>query len=440
MTPSARIKAVLEILERIHESRIPMDKAMGDYLRFRKYIGSKDRAFIAEATYVIYRHYGRLAWQLKEINQEISPRNLLLAYVYQFESPIEKYFDDTKYAADPLQDSEIEFLKILPALDTAPISVQVECPDQYKESLIQYFGENFETEMKAFLDSASLVIRVNTHLAEVEKVQKYLTDDGVPTSVGEYVPESLRVPSKTFLSKTRAFVKGWIDIQDEGSQMIALACNVKPSMQVLDYCAGAGGKTLALANRMKVKGRIVAMDTEAARLEKGRDRFKRARVSDIIEVRPLSDEKHRKWLKRQKETFDVVLTDVPCTGTGTWRRNPDMRWKLYGPSLAELLPIQADILDRVVHTVKLGGRIVYATCSILPEENEQQVEAFLKRHPDFKLMPLSEAWPEGLKLPEGCNDFMRLTPHRHATDGFFAAVFQRIKSNLKEGIKTDDDE
>ena len=299
MTPSARAKAILEILERIHTSRIPMDSTMGDYLRFRKYIGSKDRAFIAETTYAIYRHYGRLSWQLTEAKQTITPRNLWLAYLYQYESPIDRFFDDSKYAPDAITESELSFLKSLPDLSTAPLYVRVECPENYRASLEQYFGENFETEMNAFLSGASLDIRVNTHLADVEKVKKFLDADRVKTKIGEYVPECLRVEGKTFLSRTKAFVKGWIDIQDEGSQLIALACAVKPSMQVLDYCAGAGGKTLALANRMQVKGRIVAMDTEAGRLEKGKDRFRRAHVSDIIEVRPLSDERHRKWLKRQ---------------------------------------------------------------------------------------------------------------------------------------------
>lgn len=428
MTPSARAKAVLEILERIHTSRIPMDSTMGDYLRFRKYIGSKDRAYIAETTYAIYRHYGRLTWQLTEAKIDITPRALWLAYLYQFEKPIDRFFDGSKYASDPMTSDELAWLPSLPDLSKAPLYVRVECPENYRASLEQYFGSDFETEMSAFLGGASLDIRINTHLADPEKVKKFLDADGVRTKAGAYVPEALRVEGKTFLSRTKAFVKGWIDIQDEGSQMIALACNVKPSMQVLDYCAGAGGKTLALANRMQVKGRIVAMDTEAGRLEKGRERFRRAHVSDIIEVRALSDERHRKWLKRQKETFDVVLTDVPCTGTGTWRRNPDMRWKLYGPSLQDLTTIQADILDRVVGVVKVGGRLVYATCSILPEENEHQVKEFLNRHPEFRLMPLSEAWPEGLPVPAHCTDMMRLTPHRHQTDGFFAAVFEKIKS------------
>jgi 16S rRNA (cytosine967-C5)-methyltransferase len=233
------------------------------------------------------------------------------------------------------------------------------------------------------------------------------------------------VKGKAFLSKTKPFVKGWIDIQDEGSQMIAYLTGAKPGMQVLDYCAGAGGKTLALANMMQVKGRIVAMDTEAGRLAKARERFRRAHVTDIIEVRPLSDEQHRKWLKRQKGTFDVLLLDVPCTGSGTWRRNPDMRWRQYGPDLAELMQTQEEIMEKTAITVKPGGRMVYATCSLFPAENEDRVNAFLAAHPEFEAVPVQEAWPEGAAPYPGPGPYMRLSPSKSGTDGFFAAVLKR---------------
>jgi 16S rRNA (cytosine967-C5)-methyltransferase len=255
---------------------------------------------------------------------------------------------------------------------------------------------------------------VNTFLATRDEVKKSLAKDDIETADTPFSPWGLRVDGKVFLSKSKAFAKGWIDIQDEGSQLIAHMCGVKPGLQVLDFCAGAGGKTLALASAMMRKGRIVAMDTEERRLEKGKERFKRAKISDIIEVRPLTDERHRKWLRRQKETFDVVLLDVPCTGTGTWRRNPDMRWRNYGPGLEELKAVQQDILEKACGAVKKGGRLVYATCSLLPDENEEQVAAFLEKHPEFSVQP-----PDDPKLGA---PYMRLTPLRHATDGFFAAI------------------
>ena len=180
---------------------------------------------------------------------------------------------------------------------------------------------------------------------------------------------------------------------------------------------------------MNRKGRIVAMDLDEKRLEKGRDRYRKAQVADIIEVRPLSEKRHVKWLKRQEGTFDIVLTDVPCTGTGTWRRNPDMRWRTYGPTLEELTVIQAEIMDKVMHAVKPGGKFVYATCSLLREENEMQVEAFLERHPEFSPVMLSEAKhldsSVATLLQDDKTGFMRLTPRRHNTDGFFTAILRK---------------
>ncbi|PZP56940.1 MAG: RsmB/NOP family class I SAM-dependent RNA methyltransferase [Micavibrio aeruginosavorus] len=430
MTPAARIKAVLEILERLNAMRVPMDASVGDYMRFRKYIGSKDRNAIVEKSYGIMRHWARLDWHIERAGMEINPRTILIAYLALVEKDEKapEHFDGSKYGAENLSEGELKLFDELLGVEIEPAdmpaAVRVECPSDYEETLRNYFGGEFESELAAMIDPAPLTLRVNVTMAAREKVKAKLADDKVEVEETQYSPWGLRAKEKSFISKTRAFVKGWIDIQDEGSQLIALACDAKPGMQVMDYCAGAAGKTLALANAMAIKGRIVAMDTEAARLEKGRERLRRAYVTDIIEIRPLSDEKHAKWFRKQKQNFDVVLTDVPCSGTGTWRRNPDMRWRSFGPKLEELIVIQADIMDKVVHAIKPGGRLVYATCSILPEENEQQVEKFLERHPDFKLLPLAEAWPEGLKIPcEG--DVMRLTPKRHNTDGFFTAILQR---------------
>ena len=253
-------------------------------------------------------------------------------------------------------------------------------------------------------------------ISKSEKEHASLSKHGDAPDEKPYSPCGMRARDKAYLSKTKAFAKGMVEIQDEGAQMIAHVCGAKRGMQVLDFCAGGGGKTLALAAAMERKGRIVAMDMDERRLQKGKERFRKAQVADIVEVRPLSDERHRKWLRRQKETFDIVLCDVPCTGTGTWRRNPDKRWKLYGPGLEELTKTQGEILDKVAPCVKPGGKLVYATCSLLPAENENQVEEFLKRHPEFSVQPVEEK----LGAP-----FMRLTPLRHNTDGFFAAILEK---------------
>ncbi len=450
MIISARMKAVLEILERIEKSPVPMDLTIGDYMRNRRYIGSKDRADIVERVYGIIRHHARLNWALEQAKEQakeqanapdVTARLRLLAYLVLVEGKKDPqvFFDGTKYAPHEITPEEQAVFDRLPqSLDAAPDTVRCECPPDYAGSLQAYFGDDLVPEMEAMCHGATLDLRINEVAGDRATIKASLEKDGIITTETPYSPWGLRVKGKVFLSEAKAFRAGQIEIQDEGSQLIALACDVKPGMQVLDYCAGGGGKTLALASAMRIKGRIVAMDLEAGRLAKAKTRFKRAKVSDIIETRPLSDEKSRKWLRRQKQSFDVVLADVPCSGTGTWRRNPDTRWRNYGPDVADLIAVQADILERVAGVVKVGGRLVYATCSLLPEENEQQIARFLAAHPEFDVADLTSIWPEGCTPPnEG--SYMRLTPKRHNTDGFFAAVLIRNShGSLGEALDKDD--
>ena len=418
MKPSARVQATIDLLERVYESRVPMDTTCGDYFRVRRYIGSKDRKDIVERVYEIVRHHARLGYILGQQKIDDTPRARVIAYLMlQDGNPqqVRDLFSGEKYAPEDLNEEERHFLNDFQSV-SIPETVAAECPPEFEERLRALFGGNFAAEMEAMLQPATLDLRVNIAKCSREKAKNFLEADGVKSAETQYSPWGLRCENKAYLSRTKAFAKGWVDIQDEGSQLIAYVAEAQPGNQVLDYCAGAGGKTLALAAAMQNKGRIVAMDLDARRLMKSKERLKKAGVSDIVELRPIEDEKNRKWLKRQRGTFDVVLCDVPCSGTGTWRRNPDMRWHTYGPEIEELISIQADILERVAHTVKVDGRLVYATCSLLEEENEAQVERFLKAHPEFELQPLNT---------EFAADMMRLTPHKHGTDGFFAAVMSR---------------
>ena len=191
----------------------------------------------------------------------------------------------------------------------------------------------------------------------------------------------------------------------------------------MDFCAGGGGKTLGLAAQMQGKGIIFALDNDSRRLEKGRRRYKKADIHNV-EVRSLEDEKNRKWLRRQKDAMDVVLVDAPCSSSGTWRRNPDLRWNQYGPSLEEIKQSQAEILERVADKVKSGGRLVYATCSLFEEENEVQIASFLSNHPEYKVLPVADVWPEGTPCPAR-GGYLRLTPKDHQTDGFFTVILQK---------------
>jgi 16S rRNA (cytosine967-C5)-methyltransferase len=218
-----------------------------------------------------------------------------------------------------------------------------------------------------------------------------------------------------------AFQAGDVEIQDEGSQLVSHLVGALPGMRVADWCAGAGGKTLAIAMTMENRGHIVACDVSEKRLDGAVKRLRRAGVHNVERHLTLEGDK---WVKRRAGSFDRVLVDAPCTGTGTWRRNPDGRLRLSETDLAELVPKQARILDAAQRLVRPGGRLVYATCSLLRQENEQQIDGFLARHADFAVVPVSAAW--ALPAPLPCADpYLVLTPLRHGTDGFFAAILER---------------
>lgn len=434
MTPAARIRSLEELTQFILAAPIPMDSVVGDYFRSRRYIGSKDRNDIAERVYTLIRHYVRLTWWCDRLNITPDARHLVLLFLALVDgraaNDIALLYDGSQYAPKPLSEDERRLMndvagKTLCPQDM-PESVHVECPQDHEPRLRAVFKTEFRAAMTAMLAPATLDLRVNALKCTRDQAAASLAKDHVKATPTPFSPWGLRLAEKTFLSATNAFRHGLVDIQDEGSQLIAYVCGAQPGQQVLDFCAGGGGKTLALGNAMRNKGRIVAMDTVTARLEKSRLRFRRAGIADIVEVRPLSDEQHRKWLRRQKGTFDIVLVDAPCSGSGTWRRNPDGRFRTFGPSLEELIKTQTEILDRVAGAVKPGGRLVYATCSLFNCENEDQVAAFLERHPEFTIASVPDIWPGDAGTPcpvrRGTSPFMRLAPHTHQTDGFFAAV------------------
>lgn len=432
MRQAARVQSTIELLDRMNLARIPMDNIIRDFMAQRRYIGSKDRTDIVERLYAIVRHHARLGWYIEQAGAPDTPRMRVMAALALIEgfSPAQaaQFFDGGKHHAaepDEVETTFLQFLKDKSPNDPAmPMAVRGECPDWALEKLQSIFGEALEEELQAMLSPAPLDLRVNTLKISRDAVRQSLAEQGVETQAGVYSPYALRAPSKSFMGSTKAFEKGLVEIQDEGSQLIALLTGAKPGMRVLDYCAGGGGKTLAIAAMMANKGNIVAMDLDKRRLEKGKPRYRKAGVHNV-ELRCLEDDQHKKWLRRQKGTMDVVLVDAPCSSSGTWRRNPDLRWRQYGPSLDTILGLQAEILDKVADKVKPGGRLVYATCSLFREENEAQVDTFLTNHPEYKIVPMEQAWDWGGKPPVSGN-FLRLSPAAHATDGFFTAILQKI--------------
>lgn len=428
MREAARISSAIDLLARINAGRIPMDNTIRDFMAARRFIGSKDRTAIVERVYRIMRSHARLGWWITQGNVTDTSRARVLADLMLneqvTEEELETIFTGERHQAEPLDESELAFAEFLygkvlndPAM---PVDVRAECPDWAAEKLHALFGDAFEDNLAAMIDPAPLDLRVNTVKGTVEEAMESLKSDRINVSKTLYSPVALRATGKPFMSDSKAFKKGLVEIQDEGSQLIGLVSGVKPGMRVLDFCAGGGGKTLILAAMMNNKGNIVATDNNTRRLEKGKPRFRKAGVHNV-ELRSLEEEQNRKWLRRQKGTMDVVLVDAPCSSSGTWRRNPDLRWKWYGPNLEEIIAMQADILDKVADKVKPGGRLVYATCSLFAEENEKQVELFIARHPEYSVLPLAEALESGASVPND-GPYLRLFPKDHATDGFFAAV------------------
>lgn len=243
---------------------------------------------------------------------------------------------------------------------------------------------------------------------------------GIDASPTPFSPHGIRLARRVPLETIVGLREGAVDIQDEGSQLLALLVGARPGELVIDFCAGSGGKTLALAAEMGNRGRLLALDIDAGRLARGAARCSKAGVCNVQRrvVAPGADA----WLKRQKQKAARVLVDAPCSGVGAWRRNPDARWSRSGLTLRELLPLQAEVLARAARLVCLNGTLVYATCSLLEPENDAQVTGFLRAHPEFRLARPPDAFPGPIDH-DGC---MRLSPARHGCDGFFGAVMTRV--------------
>lgn len=433
MTPAARAQAVIEILEAVATTPRPADAVIGSYFRARRYIGAKDRAAVAEETYALLRHQARLSWWCNHYRAPVTPRCQMLVWRrlmrQENDAAATALFSGGKFAPAPLDGAELQLLKQLKGHDLflhpkMPLAVHYEVPDWVLPQLSAQFGERLEAELAALLEPAPIDLRVNPLKATREAVAAELRAAGLGVDECRLAPFGLRLDSRVALPTLPAFKQGRLEVQDEGSQLVALLVDAEPGMRVVDFCAGAGGKTLAIAAAMANKGRVLALDVLDKRLQRAAERFRRAGAFNI-ETRALSGTDDP-WIKRHKGGFDRVLVDAPCGGSGTWRRNPDARWRSLGPGLAELLPLQQTILRSAARLVKPGGRLIYATCSLLDTENQEQVTRFLADQPEFTLLPYNTVWDKLTPTPRPCAGAMlHLTPAQHGTDGFFAAILPR---------------
>jgi 16S rRNA (cytosine967-C5)-methyltransferase len=429
MRPGAQIKAAAEVLEEVLVRHRPAAQVLADWGKAHRFAGSGDRAAIGNLVYDSLRRRRSLAAQMgvdtpRALALGAAPRALGLSI-----DAVVASADGSPHALSPLSEAERLALSYEMPQD-APPSVRGDFPDWLEPSFIRAFGGAAAEEGAALARRAPVDLRVNTLKSDREKVLKALarfSPGPTPLSpVGVRLPAPEGPGRQPNVEAETGHGRGWYEVQDEGSQLAALMAAAGPRQQVLDICAGAGGKTLALAAAMRNTGQVYAYDDDAVRLRPIFERLKRAGVRNA-QVLPPGD---AAALSALGPRFDLVFVDAPCTGSGAWRRRPDAKWRVRPANLAQRLEQQRAVLDSAASLAKPGGRLVYATCSVLPEENGDQVAAFLERHAAFTPMPWREAWAAGVggdspSSADGSEASLLLTPARHGTDGFFIAVLRR---------------
>lgn len=445
MRDDARIQAAIDLLNEIVDSPRPADGVASEFFRARRFIGSKDRRAVADRAWGVLRRWARLAWwvrwALQQTGEEVpgwdgvSPRLRVIADLVLSEgmgpSGLGDRFTGEKFAPKRLTVREQGIARALKGrpltAEEMPAWVRGEVPEWVIPRLDHLYGDHLPELLTSMEDEAPTDLRVNTLKTNLEEAVAALAGEGVEAVPTLLSPLALRLENRVNLPSTKVFRDGLVEVQDEGSQLVALLTDARPGMAVCDFCAGAGGKTLGLAAAMENKGRLSACDVSAGRMERSAQRLKRAGVHNVS--RHVLASEHDKWVKRHKGTYDRVLVDAPCTGSGTWRRNPDAKWRLTEEGVAELTERQASILASAARLVKPGGRLVYATCSLLPEENDAQITRFLETQGEaFRVVPVPAIWAEAVGS-ERCpvdGSYLHLDPARHGTDGFFVAILERV--------------
>lgn len=416
MPHPTHLRSAAELLATILAGRRPADKEMESHFRAHRELGVRDRGLVAETVYACLRH--------KRLLEHCLPPSAhaaidLVAAQWIRDGMSARAVADAGYGGDAAA-----LAGCLRTLDAAalPFAVRASLPDWLADRLVAQFGAaEAEALAQALNQPATTDLRVNTLKGKREEAQAHLAAEDIDTIPTPYSPVGLRRSERSPLFRTAAFRDGWFEVQDEGSQLLAPLLEPRRGEMVVDFCAGAGGKTLHLGALMANTGTLYAFDPQAHRLERLKPRLARAQLSNVRVV-AISHERDDR-VQRLNGKIDRVLVDAPCTGTGTLRRNPDIKWRT--PDLAALIATQQRLLDAAAKLVKRGGRLVYATCSLLNAENDAIVADFSARNPAFKPVPVGEILARrhiALDMP---GPALQLLPHRHHTDGFYAAVFER---------------
>lgn len=418
MHPNALLELSTELLHRVLQFASPADRIVSDFFREHRALGSRERHTLAETTYTVLRN--RLLFQhlAQSGKGEMERRLALLAWQ-----------GNAGFLKAAMTEAEQHWLAQVQAVDRSalPEKLRHNLPEWLAETLKAAMGDEFWPLVESLGETAPLDLRVNTFKAKREDVKAALEAVQIPAELTPFSPWGLRVQGKPALNKAEVFTRGDVEVQDEGSQLLALITDAKRGEMVVDFCAGAGGKTLALGASMRNTGRLYAFDTSGHRLAALKPRLARSGLSNVYPIQIAHERDDR--IKRLAGKIDRVLVDAPCSGLGTLRRNPDMKWRQSPEAVQELTAKQAAILTSAARLLKPGGRLVYATCSLLDAENEAIAQAFNASHGrDFQPLPVAPLLERAHvdranELVRG--DYLRLWPHRHGTDGFFAAVWER---------------
>jgi 16S rRNA (cytosine967-C5)-methyltransferase len=424
MTPRALLDACATLLREVMTFASPADGVVSAFFRQHKALGARERHTLAETAYAVLR------------------RRLLFAHLAQGGSgPQERrlailgWAGDTEFLRAALSADEQVWLARTQAIDRATLAPKLRhnLPDWIAEPLRARLGDDGFWALADALDrSAPLDLRVNVFKAKRDAVQAALASAGVASEPTPYSPWGLRVQGKPALQRLEAFTSGLVEVQDEGSQLLACLLDAKRGEMVVDFCAGAGGKTLALGAAMKNTGRLYAFDISGHRLDALKPRLARSGLSNVHPVQIAHERDER--IKRLAGKIDRVLIDAPCSGLGTMRRNPDLKWRQSPQAVQELVLKQRAILASAARLLKPGGRLVYATCSLLSDENEGVADAFTQSAPGFRRLDAAQGLlgavaPASAPLTEVGN--LRLWPHLHATDGFFAAIWEKLPGSMQ---------
>jgi 16S rRNA (cytosine967-C5)-methyltransferase len=421
MHPKALLDACSELVREVLRFEHPADAVVSRFFREHRALGPRERATLAETAYAVVRR--KLLFE-HFAGSGSGPRERRLAIL--------GFSGDRDFLKSALNDQEKAWLDHCDAVDPATLSERHRhnLPEWMVPALKEQLGDDFWPLVDSLNEPAPLDLRVNILTDKREAVREELALAGIRSQPTPYSPWGLRLEGKPALPKLDAFARGAIEVQDEGSQLLALLADARRGQMVVDFCAGAGGKTLALGATMRNTGRLYAFDVSAHRLDNLKPRLARSKLSNVHPAAIAHERDER--IKRLAGKIDRVIVDAPCSGLGTLRRNPDLKWRQSAQAVGELTAKQAAIVESAARLLKAGGRLVYATCSLLRAENEGIADAFTAAHPEFRRLAVQELLESARiadagKLCSAGGQDLRLWPQRHGTDGFYAAVWEKVQ-------------